>query len=74
MDGPRDYHTKCSKSHREGQISYGITYMWNLKKKDTRISLMVQQLKLCTSTTGGADSMPGWGPKIPHAVECGQTN
>ena len=32
MDGPRDYHTKWSKSDRERQISYGITYMWNLKK------------------------------------------
>ena len=33
MDGPRDYHTKWSKSDRERQISYDITYMWNLKKK-----------------------------------------
>ena len=32
MNGPRDYHTKCSKSDRERQISYDITYMWNLKK------------------------------------------
>ena len=31
-DGPRDYHTKCSKSDRERQILYGITCMWNLKK------------------------------------------
>ena len=35
MDGPRDYHTKWSKSDRERQISYAITYMWNLKKNDT---------------------------------------
>ena len=28
-DGPRDYHTKWSKSER--QIPYYITYMWNLK-------------------------------------------
>ena len=33
MDGPRDYHTKWSKSDRERQISCDITYMWNLKKK-----------------------------------------
>ena len=33
MDGPRDYHTKWSKSDRERQISYNITYMWNLKNK-----------------------------------------
>ena len=33
MDGPRDYHTKWSKSDRERQISYDIAYMWNLKEK-----------------------------------------
>ena len=32
MDGPRNYHTKWSKSDRERQISYDITYMGNLKK------------------------------------------
>ena len=31
MDGPRDCHTKWSESERERQISYDITYMWNLK-------------------------------------------
>ena len=31
MDGPRDYHTKWSNSEREGQISYDIAYMCNLK-------------------------------------------
>ena len=30
MDGPRDYHTKQSKS-RERQKPYDITYMWDLK-------------------------------------------
>ena len=33
--GPRDCHTEWSKSDRERQISYDITYMWNLKKKGT---------------------------------------
>ena len=32
MDGPREYHTKWSKSDRERQISYDVTYMWNPKK------------------------------------------
>ena len=32
MDGPRDYHTKPSKSERERQTPYDITYMWNLKQ------------------------------------------
>ena len=31
MDGPRDDHTKWSKSDRERQIPYDITYMWNPK-------------------------------------------
>ena len=31
MDGPRDYHTKWSKSDRERQILYAIIYTWNLK-------------------------------------------
>ena len=31
MDGPRDYHTNWSRSERERQIPYNITYMWNLK-------------------------------------------
>ena len=30
MDGPRDYHTKWSKSDRETQISCDITHMRNL--------------------------------------------
>ena len=32
MDGPRDYHTRWSKTDRERRISYDIIYMWNLKK------------------------------------------
>ena len=32
MDGPRDDHTKWSKLDRERQVSYDITYMWDLKK------------------------------------------
>ena len=31
MDVTREYHTKWSKSEREKQITYDITYMWNLK-------------------------------------------
>ena len=31
-------------------------------------SLVVQWLGLCTSTTGGVDSIPGWGTKLPYAT------
>ena len=30
MDVTKDYYTKWSKSERERQIPYDITYMWNL--------------------------------------------
>ena len=33
---------------------------------------MVQWLGLCASTTGGLGLIPGWGAKIPHAVQHGQ--
>ena len=31
MDGLREYRTNWSKSYRERQILYDVTYMWNLK-------------------------------------------
>ena len=31
MDATRDYQAKWSKSERERQVPYDITYMWNLK-------------------------------------------
>ena len=31
MDRTRDYHSKWSRSDRQRQIPYSITYMWNLK-------------------------------------------
>ena len=34
-----DYHTKRSQSERERQISYDITYLWNLKKEYKRTYL-----------------------------------
>ena len=35
-------------------------------------SLVVQWLRLCTSTTGGSGAIPGQGTKIPHATRRGQ--
>ena len=37
VDEPRDYYTKWSKSDRERQISYEITYMWNLKHDTNKL-------------------------------------
>ena len=35
MDEPRDCHTEWSKSDREREISYEVSYMHNLKRNDT---------------------------------------
>ena len=35
MDGPGERHTERSKSDREGEVSFDIPYMWNLKRNDT---------------------------------------
>ena len=34
-DGPRDCHTEWTKSDREGEILYGILFIWNLKRNNT---------------------------------------
>ena len=33
---------------------------------------MAQWLRPCAPTTGGIDSVPGWGNKIPHPLWCNQ--
>jgi len=42
MDGPRECHNEWSQSDKEGEISYDIFYMWNLKRNDTN-KLMKQK-------------------------------
>ena len=48
MNGPRNCHAEWSKSNRERQISYDITYMWNLKY-DTNEPIYERE----TEQTGG---------------------
>ena len=42
MDGSRDYHAKWSKSDRERQISYDITYKWNLKNDTNELIYKIE--------------------------------
>ena len=42
MDGPGDYHTKWSKSERERQTPYDITYVWNLKYDTTELTFKTE--------------------------------
>ena len=50
MDGPRVYHTRLSKPDRERQISYHITFMWNLKKMIQMYLFTKQKAIMITDT------------------------
>ena len=52
MNGPRDYHTKWSKSEREGQTLYDITYMWNLKYDINELIYKTNRLRHREQTCG----------------------
>ena len=51
VDGPGDYHTKQSKSERERQTPYAITYMQNLNKNDTNELIYKTETDSQTSKT-----------------------
>ena len=62
VDGPRDHHTERGESDGEGQVSHGITYMWNLTyginepiyttETDSGVSLV----RLCSKSKPGCNS------------------
>ena len=68
MDGPRDYHTKWSKSDRERQIPYDITSAWNqqtdtnelIYKTETDSQTSKTKLWLPKGTGGGRDKLGVW--------------
>ena len=64
MDATRDYHTKWSKSEREKQIPYDITYMWNLKYDTMNLSMKQKQTHRHREQTcgchGGGSGEGGW--------------
>ena len=43
----------------------------NKELKHTGASLAVQRSRLCASNSGHMGLIPGWGTKIPHAVQHG---
>ena len=58
MDGPRDYHTKSSKSER--QISYDITYMQNLKYDTSELIMKQKQTHRHREQTCGCQGGGCW--------------
>ena len=68
MHGPRECHTKGSKSDREGKISYDIPHVWNLNTnytneltcKTERDSQDSQPLENELMVAGGEGVGKGW--------------
>ena len=42
MGGPGDYYAKWSKSDRERQLSYDISYIWNLKNNTNELTYEIR--------------------------------
>ena len=64
---------KSSASRKLGLTEGGRDYITTTQdQQEVGSSLVVQWLNLCASNAGGTGLMPGWGPKIPHAVQHGQ--
>ena len=49
-----------------------LSKKYNLIKGKKWTSLAVPWLRFRAPSAGGAGSIPGWGIKIPHAVQCSQ--
>ena len=73
MDTIRDYHTEWSKSERERQIPYDITYIWSLKydtnepiyKADTDLE---NELWLPGGRVGRSDRLGVWDWHVHTAI------
>ena len=76
MNGPRDYHTKWSKSDRKRQISYDITYTWRLKYDTnefiykTEIDSQTQKtnLRLLRGSGCGRDKLEVWDQQVQTTI------
>ena len=69
LEGPGDYYTKRSKSDRERQRSYDITYTQNIKKwykwtylqKRNRLTDLENELMVTRGKAGRRDRLRVWG-------------
>ena len=67
MGGPRDY-TKWSKSDRERQILYDITYMWNLKNSPSKLIYKMKQTHRHRKQTYGYQRGKGGGINWEYGI------
>ena len=68
MEAVTDFIILGSKITVDSDGSQEIKRHLPLEKAMPGISLVVQWLGHCASTSGGTGSIPGWGNKIPHAA------
>ena len=66
VEGPWGH---CQRSEMAEVPKINVTYL-TLDVDGT--SLVIQWLRLYTPTAGGMGLIPGWGTKIPHAMQCSQ--
>ena len=57
---PRDYQTKWSKTDRERQISYDITYMWNLNYDTNEFIYKTEVASQAENKLMGTQEERGW--------------
>ena len=73
MDGPKDYHTKRSKSERKRQIPIDITYMRNLNYDTNELIYKIERLRhrkqMYAYQTGKEGRGGIWGQQI-HTTMC----
>ena len=68
MDVTRDYHTKWSKSEREWQILYNITYMWNLNYDTGIVAWFTAQAAFCGDRATRARRSTGRISQLPRTA------
>ena len=68
MEAVTDFIILGSKITVDSDGSHEIKRHLPLEKAMPGISLVVQWLGHCASTSGGTGSIPGWATKIPHAA------
>ena len=61
------------KGQKEAEVIHGDRSL-EVATSGHGTSLVVQWLRLCASTSGGAELIPGGGTKIPHATGHSQIN
>ena len=70
--GPRWAKNGLRRGIQADNIQHAVKCVNGIKIVPIGTSPIVQWLRLCSSNAGDMSVIPGWGTKIPHAVQYGQ--